>query len=503
MPTAGQDGDLRAAPFFLEGFKCHDVVADPGYDADGLLALIRASGAKSHIPSTSQRLVHRSVNKRICHRRNLVERFFCRLKDFRRIEPASKSSRETSSPPSLSHQRACEPAVMSPLPSPGISKYIEVPLHRPNFMHSIDMEKIFLRVGLFIGLATLVLTTTLTTVAQAQLPPDPVDIGLPPTPKPVGLPPDPVDIGLPRFPAPMGSSPVPATVELSPTSKSIMSQGASAQECEPIQLATVKTDTLQDGRIKIPVTVEGRPLSFMVDTGGTETTIKWEQAKALGLAPKQTLLKILGVAGRTMNVYVTSSNFSVGELHIKNLPIYVESRALPEADGTLAPDVMRDYDVDVDFSHNSLSLISQDHCPGQVADPTTTGSIVIQMDVTGDGHVRFPVKIDGQDIMATLDTGSVISFISMRTAKLLGIDLKAPGLRLVRDTGQYQILTYPFQSLDFGRVSVRDPPIAIFSDNFTKGLGTDLVLGMNILRQMHLHIAYGEKRLYIAAAQAN
>jgi predicted aspartyl protease len=125
------------------------------------------------------------------------------------------------------------------------------------------------------------------------------------------------------------------------------------------------------------------------------------------------------------------------------------------------------------------------------------------MDVTGDGHVRFPAKIDGQDIMATLDTGSVISLISMRTAKLLGIDPKAPGLRLVRDTGQYQILTYPFQSLNFGHVSVRNPPIVIFSDNFTKGLGNDLVLGMNVLRQMHLHIAYGEKRLYITPAQAN
>jgi predicted aspartyl protease len=338
------------------------------------------------------------------------------------------------------------------------------------------MEKVFLRLGASIGLATLVLTTALTVVAQAQLPPDPVDIGLPPTPKPVGLPPDPVDIGLPRVPAPMGSSPVPVTVELPPAAKSLTSHGASAQECEFIRLTTVKTDTLQDGRITIPVSVEGRPMSFMVDTGGTETTIKLEHAIGLGLAPKQASLTIVGVAGSMMNNYVTSSNFSVGELHIKNLPIYVEARSLPEADGTLAPDVMRDYDVDIDFSRSSLSLVSQDHCPGQAVDRTTTGSIVIPMNVTGDGHVRFPVKIDGQDIMATLDTGSVTSFISMRAITLLGIDPKAPELRLVRDTGPYQIFTYPFRSLDFGRVSVRNPPIAIFSDSFAKGLGTDLMV---------------------------
>jgi transposase len=83
--TAGQAHDLRAAPQLLDGLECRHVVADRGYDANALLDLIRASGAKAHIPSTRQRLVHRSVNKRIYRQRNLVERYFCKLKHFRRI----------------------------------------------------------------------------------------------------------------------------------------------------------------------------------------------------------------------------------------------------------------------------------------------------------------------------------------------------------------------------------------------------------------------------------
>jgi transposase len=85
MLTAGQAHDLRAAPYLLEGLKCRHVVADRGYDANTLLDLIRNSGAKAHIPSTSQRLVHRSVDRRIYRERNLVERFFCKLKHFRRV----------------------------------------------------------------------------------------------------------------------------------------------------------------------------------------------------------------------------------------------------------------------------------------------------------------------------------------------------------------------------------------------------------------------------------
>lgn len=83
--TAGQAHDLKAAPDLLAGLRCRHVVADRGYDADSLLNLIRATGAKAHIPSTSQRLIHRSVNRRIYRQRNLVERFFNKLKHFRRI----------------------------------------------------------------------------------------------------------------------------------------------------------------------------------------------------------------------------------------------------------------------------------------------------------------------------------------------------------------------------------------------------------------------------------
>jgi transposase len=83
--TAGQEHDLRAAPQLIAGLKCRHVVADRGYDANALLDLIRASGAKPHIPSTSQRLIHRSVDRRIYRQRNLVERFFCKLKHFRRV----------------------------------------------------------------------------------------------------------------------------------------------------------------------------------------------------------------------------------------------------------------------------------------------------------------------------------------------------------------------------------------------------------------------------------
>ncbi len=85
MVTAGQAHDLLAAPSLIAGLQCRHVVADRGYDSDGFLAAIRASGAMAHIPTPSRRVIQRTVSRRIYRQRNLVERYFCKLKHFRRV----------------------------------------------------------------------------------------------------------------------------------------------------------------------------------------------------------------------------------------------------------------------------------------------------------------------------------------------------------------------------------------------------------------------------------
>jgi transposase len=62
-----------------------DVVADRAYDSDGVIELITRAGATAHIPTTRRRLCQRSVDPALYRQRNLIERFFCKLKHFRRI----------------------------------------------------------------------------------------------------------------------------------------------------------------------------------------------------------------------------------------------------------------------------------------------------------------------------------------------------------------------------------------------------------------------------------
>ena len=61
------------------------LLADRGYDGDAFRAEIVERGAKPVIPNKSNRVRLHRFNKHAYKGRNVIERTFCRLKDFRRI----------------------------------------------------------------------------------------------------------------------------------------------------------------------------------------------------------------------------------------------------------------------------------------------------------------------------------------------------------------------------------------------------------------------------------
>jgi len=84
--TAGQVHDQTAVPALLSDLAPgDDVVADRGYDSNAVLNFISQAGPRPHIPSLSRRLVQRSIDPQTYRQRNLVERFFNKLKHFRAI----------------------------------------------------------------------------------------------------------------------------------------------------------------------------------------------------------------------------------------------------------------------------------------------------------------------------------------------------------------------------------------------------------------------------------
>lgn len=84
--TPGQASDKAAFPDLIAGLPAASVVvADRGYDSRAIIDLVAAKGGQAHIPTQSQVKLQRSVDPALYRRRNLIERYFCKLKQFRRI----------------------------------------------------------------------------------------------------------------------------------------------------------------------------------------------------------------------------------------------------------------------------------------------------------------------------------------------------------------------------------------------------------------------------------
>ncbi|MFD2054861.1 IS5 family transposase [Mesorhizobium calcicola] len=83
--TPGQRNDIALAHDLIDGIDADAAIADKGYDADHLVDRITEQGAEVVIPPKRNRKVQRQYDRDLYKERNRIERFFNKLKQFRRV----------------------------------------------------------------------------------------------------------------------------------------------------------------------------------------------------------------------------------------------------------------------------------------------------------------------------------------------------------------------------------------------------------------------------------
>jgi putative transposase len=83
--SPGQRNDIAFAHELIEGFAPHVTIADKGYDADHLCDRIAEIGGEPVIPPKRNRTFKRPYDAELYKERNVIERFFNKLKQFRRV----------------------------------------------------------------------------------------------------------------------------------------------------------------------------------------------------------------------------------------------------------------------------------------------------------------------------------------------------------------------------------------------------------------------------------
>ena len=296
--------------------------------------------------------------------------------------------------------------------------------------------------------------------------------------------------------------------------------GRADEACDkPLKLITsLPMTTNGKGQVTIPIGFNGVQKQFVLDTGGAFTQISAALADDLKLRQVPSPVEFYSATGNVSKYFVRVENFTLGTLRSNSLQMVVS--ALP-FDGVFVPLGFKGYDFDMDFAGSKLNVISSDHCEGKVLYWKAQAVAIIPARIE-DVHISVPVTVDGHSFKAVVDTGASTSTMTLEVAqRVFGLQPDSDALKLaghLNGDEKAPYYSHSFKSLTFDGVSVQNPQIAVVTDISNKNADhrnqtgstvrkysdditlPPVIVGMDILRRLHVYLASKEERLYITEA---
>jgi len=259
---------------------------------------------------------------------------------------------------------------------------------------------------------------------------------------------------------------------------------------------------------------------------------------------------------RAMDLYVTSvpPNVTVrrdGEditriAHVKDFHIghqtIQEMQFLMVRPGRYGNGVVGDFgtrlfeqvDFELDLAAGKLNLFSSDRCPGKAVYWTKTGFAQLPLKKSGakeTGFIRAEVMLDGKPLTVAFSTQgrSRIGMNAMR--RIFNVDQTSPDLVAVNeDLLGHKLYRYPFKELTADGLTVTHPDIVVFDEEPRPECndrlhikdptpeesvhstvqprlarcfgGDDAVIGLSVLKKLHIFVSAKEGMLYLTGADA-
>ena len=269
----------------------------------------------------------------------------------------------------------------------------------------------------------------------------------------------------------------------------------------------------------VPVTVNGVSKLLLLDTGGYISQLSPSTVKELQIPTHDSALRLYDVSGNESRSFVIADNLRVGSLVAQRQAMVVSTGDPGGLDGLLSTDLMLRYDIDIDFGSGKMRYFSPEHCPGKVVYWSPPAVAAVPITIEDRSSIMIPVKLDGHELKALVDTGATRTTISLETAKRV-FDL-IPGTPEMAKAGNVNgdpklaSYTHVFHTLSFDGIDVNNPRVGIIPDRVGSS-GRDqqtgnralldtadltlppLILGMDVMRHLHVYMAFKEKHFYVS-----
>jgi predicted aspartyl protease len=302
---------------------------------------------------------------------------------------------------------------------------------------------------------------------------------------------------------------------------------ASAEQCKPLQrYGQVAFQTDETAHIYLPATLGGFQTRLMLDTGAYWSLVRNELVTQLNLPTKTNYnLVLFDGGGNKIDKSVVIPNFTLGQLKFGAAEFFVSGlfagSPLTERAGVVGQNVFTQVDLEIDNAGKTISIFSQDHCPGDGV-YWADEAVVLKYDREGARRMKVASRIkrgidknqidepivsaelQGQPITVLFDTGATKTSMDIEFARrVFNITPQTPGMEpagqvMVGTGARIDTWRYTFKELVISGIRFENVPVLL--GDFKDRAG--VILGMNEMKHLRLYFAFREGAIYVTAADA-
>lgn len=259
------------------------------------------------------------------------------------------------------------------------------------------------------------------------------------------------------------------------------------------------------------VLINNQKVSMGIDTGAQQTVLAPDLVRRLKLQMDlHNYTNIFGTSGHTKapNVFVDTLTFGNNSYNHLSLPVVSlelsSSQARltsPPLDGLIGVDILSQYDLEFDFSHNNISLYRPTICTN-FSPPWHHKFDTIPAVITPSHRIMIPIKVEDHTITAIFDTGASGERLAPQSINRAGL-IKEKVERDLLQTGSgvgggaYKAPVHNFKYITVGNNTYSHIKFDIVDLGSTE---SDALLGEDYISTRHFWLSYANSILFIQQA---
>ncbi len=254
--------------------------------------------------------------------------------------------------------------------------------------------------------------------------------------------------------------------------------------------------------------IDGTPAVMLVDTGAFETSLTMNAVVKRDLFPHMTGRFADGISGYSRLYSARVGEFAIGPVKSArkntNLLVIGETAFTPAFDALVGAPFLLQADLEFDLRAKRMKFFRPLNCPSEQSLAywkEDAVAVPFEYSRSTSPNPHFKVRVNGKDVDAFIDTGASRSFLTLRAAKRLGIDVKSAdvtrlGFSSGVGTDRAARWITPVKTVDIGGESIRDAELGVI--DVQSEVDADLLLGQDFLRAHRVLFAMSQKKVYLA-----